>query len=234
MLTVHDLHVSYRGAPVLERCSAEFVEGAVHGIVGRNGAGKTTLMEALFGFIRSSSGTALFRGKPLAQNQIGYLPTENFFYSFMTGLEYLQIVAGGGPMEAAGKWAEIFEVPLDRYVDHYSAGMKKKLALLGVVMLGRPVLLLDEPMNRLDLQSNLLLGNLLRELATRGTTVLVSSHVFESLTAVSDKVHLLSGGRVERSFERHEFDSLRGSLSDVEAEARLNDLRTLLDAVPGS
>ncbi|HEX8905650.1 MAG TPA: AAA family ATPase, partial [Longimicrobiaceae bacterium] len=131
-----------------------------------------------------------------------------------TGREYLAVfrtAAGGFNVD---EWNAVFELPLERLVETYSLGMRKKLALMGVLSLGRPVLMFDEPYNSLDLETNQVLGRLLRALAAAGKTVLVTSHVLGTLTEACDHIYLLAAHRLARSFGPHEFGGLGEHLLD--------------------
>lgn len=235
MLSIERLTVAYdAGAPVLNGLELHVPAGQVHGLVGRNGAGKTTLLAAIYGFIPGDDGTIRVRGEPPSPRSMAYLPTENHFYPMITGREYLWVFDDGKRAEAGRAfdvdgWAELLELPLDRYVDAYSTGMKKKLALLGVLALDRPLLLLDEPMNHLDLESNLLLGRLLRALADAGRAILVTSHVLESLTGACDAIHVLDRGGLAHSVPREEFDELERRLVGEGLEERVARMRGLLE-----
>jgi ABC-2 type transport system ATP-binding protein len=227
-LTIERLVVGYGPHVVLSELDLVLRGGTVHGLVGRNGAGKTTLLETLAGFLRPRSGAVKLDGPSPTLRDVGYLPMESYFYPRITGREYLSLFRGEGARFDADAWGSVFELPLDRFVDDYSAGMRKKLALLGVLSLGRPVLILDEPANGLDLESNLVLGALLRELAAAGRAVLVTSHVLESLTAVCDEIHLLDGGRIVHRATRSDFPALAGHLLTAESEAKLARMRSLV------
>jgi ABC-2 type transport system ATP-binding protein len=227
-LSVERLAVGYGSRLVLSELDLVLSGGTVHGLVGRNGAGKTTLLETLAGFLRPRSGSVTLDGRAPTRRDVGYLPMETYFYPRITGREYLGLFRGERARFDADAWASLFDLPLDAFVDGYSAGMAKKLALIGVLSLGRPVLLLDEPANGLDLESNLVLGALLRELASAGHAVLVTSHVLESLTAVCDEIHLLEGGRVAHRATRSDFHALATRLLTAESEAKLARMRSLV------
>jgi ABC-2 type transport system ATP-binding protein len=208
MLSIDSLEVRYGAAAVLRGLSLELEPGQVHGLMGRNGEGKTTLLDAVFGMAHVSAGSIHLRGAPIRSCDVGYLQTNDFFYPRITGREYLQIFQAHQPAFEIEAWSQILELPLDRLVDHYSAGMQKKLAFLGILSLDRPVLLLDEPFNSLDLESNHLLGRLLRMLAAGGKTILLTSHILESLTRSCDRIHLLASGVVAGTFRPAEFERL--------------------------
>ena len=230
MLTVESLSVRFGRAQALVDLSVALEAAAVHGIVGRNGAGKTTLLEAIYGFVEFEGRIRVGGREPHARD-IAYVPTVDRFFPRITGREYLSVFRGRRRGFDPDAWAELFDLPLDRYVDAYSTGMGKKLALLGALSLGRSILMLDEPGNHLDVESNLMLGRLLRVLADEGRTVLVTSHVLESLTGVCDHIHVLAEGRLARSLEREEFDELEGELVRGTARPPIDRIRTLVRAL---
>jgi len=228
MISIEGVTVRYGSTPVLAGVELAAAEGRVHGLVGRNGAGKTTLLDTLYGFVRPASGTIRFRGEPLRRRHVGYLPAESHFYPGITGREYLGVFRSGGRGFDVEAWSRVFELPLDRLVETYSLGMRKKLALLGVLALARPVLILDEPFNGLDLETNQLLLRLLRELADAGSTILVTSHVLGSLTGGCGEIHLLSAGRITRSFLPPDFGSIEEALLDRETLGKLASIERLV------
>jgi ABC-2 type transport system ATP-binding protein len=232
-LALRGVRAGYAGTPVLESVDLAFAPGLVHGLVGRNGAGKTTLLDVIAGFLPPMAGAVTMHGRPLGSEDVAYLPTELHFYPRITGREYLAVFRAAPPSASpfdADGWAAVFDVPLDRHVDAYSAGMRRKLALLGALALDRPVLLLDEPANALDIEANQLLGRVLRSLAARGRTVIVTSHVLESLTATCDRVHLLARGVIHASYRPEEFHALAGDLLSDSVERRLASVDALLGA----
>jgi ABC-2 type transport system ATP-binding protein len=226
MLSIEGLVVRRGSAEVLRGVDLPLEPGRVHGLVGRNGAGKTTLLDALYGFVPAAAGAVRFGARPALPTDIGYLTAENVFYPRITGREYLALFAAARTFDVQG-WGALFELPLDRPVDAYSTGMKKKLALLGILSLGRPVLALDEPFNGLDLETNRLLARLLAMLAEEGRTVLLTSHVLESLTSTCHRIHLLDAGRIAARYAAADFPRLEADLARGDA-ARLDQLRGLL------
>lgn len=211
MLTVKDLQLSYGVKPVLRGLSASFTEGCIHGLVGLNGSGKTTLFHALYGLKRARGGTIMRDGRPLPRRQLALLETENYFYSGITGREYLGLFRAPGPF-ALETWQELFRLPLDELISTYSTGMKKKLALTGVLKCDKDILLLDEPFNGVDLETGRIIGMVLRRLREKGRTVLVSSHVLETLTGLADYVHFLEDGVLNKTYGAGEMGGLERDL----------------------
>lgn len=204
MITIDKLSVSYRaGEYVLDSLSLDLPARAIHGIVGLNGAGKTTLFDTLFGLKRAQQGTVSYNGHPLTKKDTAYLPVENFFYPNITGAEYLSLFyAPGFDREA---WNALFGLPLNRLIDEYSTGMKKKLALLGIIEQDKPVLILDEPFNGLDMEMCRVVHLILLQLKAAGKTLIVSSHILESLTGLCDYIHYLQNGRIKCSQPKERF-----------------------------
>src|SRR5690606_1140889 len=117
------------------------------------GSGKTTLLSSLYGLKIPDSGSLTYWEKPLRRSDIGYLETSNFFYSRITGMEYLQLFTINNPAFSIDGWNKLFELPLNQFIENYSTGMKKKLAFLGIIALNKPVLILDEPFNGIDMET---------------------------------------------------------------------------------
>jgi ABC-2 type transport system ATP-binding protein len=158
MIAIENLSVSYGNHRVLENLSVVLPLHSVHGLVGMNGAGKTTLLNTMAGFIKPGSGTIQMKGIPLKRTDISFLETENFFYSNITGREYLGLFKSPPDVAGIDEWNRIFMLPLDQLIGSYSSGMKRKLALAGVLRQEKPVVILDEPFNGLDLESSRLLS----------------------------------------------------------------------------
>lgn len=209
------LTVAYGRQEVLKALDMRVDAGRICGLIGPNGAGKTTLLDALYGLVRVEDGKMNWNGRPLSRNDIGYLEAENYFYPMITGREYLELFRLQNPAFDLERWSDVFDLPLDQIIDAYSMGMKKKLALLGVLCLDRPILVLDEPFNHLDLESNQILQSVLRKLAASGRTILLTSHILASLTDICDDIRFLLDGRMEALFAREEFGGINGWLESV-------------------
>ncbi|MFV0584236.1 MAG: ATP-binding cassette domain-containing protein [Parabacteroides gordonii] len=210
MLTIRNLQVEYKKQSlILKGITLSMESGKIHGIVGLNGAGKTTLLNTLYGFIRPVKGSILYNDNPLHRRDIAYLEAENYFYPYMTGREYLDLFPAGKNGFQVDNWQKLFNIPLNDITENYSTGMKKKLALLGVLKPDKPILILDEPFNGLDLESAHILTLILQQLREKGKTVLVTSHVFETLTSGCDYIHHINNGMIEQSYSKEQFGMLK-------------------------
>lgn len=202
MIDINQLNVSYGNNVVLNNLSAQFANGKTNGILGVNGAGKSTFFNTVYGTKKANSGEVIMDGIPLNKREVGFLQTENYFYPLMKGKEYLQLVA---PKKDYQKWNDIFQLPLDEFVEDYSTGMKKKIAFMGLILLDRKVYILDEPFNGVDIQSNEILIRIIQSLKEKGKCILISSHILSSLLVVSDVIYRLQDGQFDPPIQREQF-----------------------------
>lgn len=215
MISIKDLTISYDGRlKVIDSLNLSLVRNNIHGIVGLNGAGKTTLLNSIYGLIKRNSGEVSCDGSNINKKDISYLVTENFFYSNITAKEYLSLFKN--PLFDLDKWNELFSLPLNNIIDSYSTGMKKKLALLGVLKQDKSIMILDEPFNGLDIETCRIIRSILLRLKDRGKTIIITSHIIETLTNLCDIIHYLENGKIKYSkdkidfveFERKLFESI--------------------------
>lgn len=212
MVEINKLQVTYGANEVLKGIDLTCLPAEIHGILGMNGAGKTTLFRTLYGFKDKKSGTCQLDGAPLSNKAISFLETSPFFYSYMKGKEYLEIIALRNKDFDIEKWNRLFDLPLDDLIETYSTGMKKKLAFLGIISLDRPVMILDEPFSGVDVESNEKIFQILERLKKQGKIILLSSHILESFTGVCDKISVLKAGLIENTYVKPEFASLEQKL----------------------
>jgi ABC-2 type transport system ATP-binding protein len=231
MLEVIDLHKAYGHHEVLRGVSLAVRPGTIHGLIGANGAGKTTLINCLYGLEIGFTGTVRAGDRGQAVREItGLVPYEPYFYPRFTGREYVEfcLQARRRPVPDLRGWNQVLELPLDQYADEYSAGMKKKLALLAVLVQDFEYLILDEPFNGLDLEANLLLKEVLKRLRDRGTGLLLTSHILGTLIEVADEATVLVGGKVQRQYQAAEFGTLETDLLAALHGEKLGYLQALL------
>jgi ABC-2 type transport system ATP-binding protein len=178
--------------------------GAVTGFLGPNGSGKTTTLRMILGLVAPTAGEARINGAPFAAlpqpaRVVGAVLEAQGFHPARTGRRHLLACAAAiGVPDAAvdvGLGAVGLLDAADRAVGGYSLGMKQRLAL-AVAMLGEPqVLILDEPGNGLDPEGIAWMRSFLRGFATRGGTVLVSSHLLGEIEQTADHLVVVNRGR---------------------------------------
>lgn len=206
MLEIKSISVSFKDKNVLQNLNLEIEEGIILGILGKNGAGKTTLFESLYQS-QKYSGEILWQNQKLLRQNISYLETENYFYPYITGKEYLSYFSKD-KLPKTIELAEKFQLPLNKYVQYYSSGMKKKLALIGMLMLDKPINILDEPFNGVDFEGVHLLYDIIRELKQSNKMVMISSHIIETLFHTCDRIVTLENGFISNIFEKSDFEKL--------------------------
>ncbi|OCK51004.1 ABC transporter [Chryseobacterium sp. CBo1] len=207
MLEIRNLSVSFKDKNVLQDLNLKIEEGKILGILGKNGAGKTTFFESLYQS-QKYNGEILWQNKKILRENISYLETENYFYPYITGREYLSYFSKEKLVKTI-ELAEKFQLPLDKYVQYYSSGMKKKLALIGMLMLDKPINILDEPFNGVDFEGVHLLYDIILELKQNNKTVIISSHIIETLFHTCDRIVTLENGKISNIFEKDSFEELK-------------------------
>lgn len=221
---VFQLTKSFGTDEVLKGIDLNFQTGQVYGLVGQNGAGKTTLFNCLAG-LETHGGNVIAEGGRL-KDRLGFLQTEPYFPSRLTGREYLRLFckARGVPDEGLDT-QNVFDLPLDRYAQQYSTGMKKKLGLLAVLLQRNEFFILDEPFNGVDIHSALLITEIIQRLKNEKKTVLISSHIFSTLKDTCDIIHVLDGGNITEIIGKDDFERLERDMAAFAIGNRLDALR---------
>ncbi len=210
MLEVRGLTKYYRTTAVVNDVSFELRPGEVTGYLGPNGSGKSTTVKMMTGLVEPSAGKIYFEGREIREDltgfrrRLGYVPEEAILYSYLTGLEYLQLIGRlrGLPEAAVDRKAnqllELFSLAPHRHapISAYSKGMKQRVLISAALLHDPDVLILDEPLSGIDVTSALLFKHLLAELAAAGKTILYISHVLEVVEKVCARVIILHRGRI--------------------------------------
>ncbi|MFM9949631.1 MAG: ATP-binding cassette domain-containing protein [Saprospiraceae bacterium] len=223
MIRIENLNKNYGHKQVLKNINLCFDRAMVYGIVGQNGAGKTTLFRCLAG-LESYDG-AIISDFEILKNHLGLLMTEPFFFSKITGREYIQLLCNARKVDPDNMdERNIFELPLGQYASTYSTGMKKKLALTAILMQENDCFILDEPFNGVDIQSNMIIAEIIHKLKELGKTVIISSHIFSTLSDTCDEIHLLKDGEFLRKAEKQEFSSLEAEMKKLTIGSKIEKL----------
>ena len=208
----------YGDRAVVDEVSLSVRRGEVYGFLGPNGAGKTTTIRMLLGLVKPTSGSAEVLGEapgsPEALLRVGSLIEGPGFYPYLSGRDNLRVQAarrgvGGAQVEAALHQVELVGAAGEKF-RRYSLGMKQRLGV-AAALLGKPELLvLDEPTNGLDPAGMADMRDLVRGLAARGQTVLLSSHLLGEVEEICDRVGVISRGRLvaESTVEQLRGDSV--------------------------
>jgi ABC-2 type transport system ATP-binding protein len=212
MIQINNLSISFEQKLVLDQLNATFQMPQIIGIAGLNGAGKSTFFNTLAGLIKCNTDEITLQHLPLNFNTIGYLETNNFFYSNITGNEYLNIFKSSNVQFQLETLQVYFKLPLDDLIETYSTGMKKKLALLGMLKQDKAIYLFDEPFNGLDLESNKILEWIITGLFNKGKTIFISSHIIDPLLSICHQICYLENGKFTQTFYKKDFSKVEEAI----------------------
>ena len=203
IVEVQNVTKRYAKHLALDDISLSVKEGVVYGLLGPNGAGKTTLIRILNQITMPDSGSVLFKGHPICEDDvklIGYLPEERGLYKKMKAGEqaiYLARLKGMSKNDAIKRLREKFKQYdiLDwwnRPVEELSKGMQQKMQFITTILHKPPFLILDEPFSGFDpINANLLKEEILN-LKAEGTTIILSSHNMASVEEICDEIALIN------------------------------------------
>jgi ABC-2 type transport system ATP-binding protein len=223
MIDIIDLSKNFGSKQVLKNIHASFAPGHVYGIVGENGAGKTTLFRCMAG-LEQYEGRINSNFAPL-KNHLGLLQTEPFFFPKITGREYIRLLCNARKKKILNiDDKNIFDLPLDQYAVTYSTGMKKKLTLTAVLLQENRYFIFDEPFNGVDIHSNIIIVDLIRKLKELGKTIIISSHIFSTLSNTCDEIRLLREGIFVENVGRENFDRLENEMREFTVGNKIEKL----------
>lgn len=183
-------------------------EGEIYGFIGPNGAGKSTTIRTLLGLIHPTSGSARVLGQDIAtsgpqiRQEVGYLPSEVFYYDDMRAIDLLRYsLSFYGKKGKAGErrireLAELFDLGLKRKIDDLSYGNRKKVGIIQGLAHEPRLIILDEPTGGLDPLIQQQFFHLLREENAKGATVLFSSHILSEVQRLCERVAIIKEGAI--------------------------------------
>ncbi|ECL0019003.1 ABC transporter ATP-binding protein [Listeria monocytogenes] len=191
---------------IVHDISFDIHKGEVFGLLGPNGAGKTTIIRSIVGLIRRSEGTVFINGKNVdteykaAISEVGAIIENPEFYMYMSGWANLKQFARMSQKNITDEHIrEIVELVkltgvIDQKVKTYSLGMRQRLGVAQALIHSPALLILDEPTNGLDPQGMAEFRTLIRDLATKGTSVLISSHLLSEIQQITDRFAIINKG----------------------------------------
>jgi ABC-2 type transport system ATP-binding protein len=210
LLELQNLSRSYRGIPAIQNVSFKVGAGEIVGYLGPNGSGKSTTVKIITGLLQPNEGRVLFQGKNIRDDlagfraTLGYVPEEAHIYTYLSGLEYLQLVGRLRGMEeklieAKGSiLLRLLDLESWRHspISSYSKGMKQRVLIAAALMHDPLLLVFDEPLSGLDVVTSRLFKDLLKELAGQGKAILYISHVLEVVEQICDRVVVIARGKL--------------------------------------
>ena len=197
----------------LDDLSLTVAQGGVYAFLGPNGAGKTTTIKLLLGLMRPDAGKIQLLGRPLggrqALSKVGFLPEQPRLYGYLTGQEFLDLVArlfGLPSPERQKRIADLAQrvglaVRIGEPIRGYSRGMVQRLGLAQALINDPDLVILDEPMASLDPVGRKDFRDLILNLKAAGKTVFFSSHILSDAEHIADRIGMLNGGKLVREGE---------------------------------
>jgi len=237
-ISVSGLRKTFGRTVALDGLDLEVTTGEVHGFLGPNGAGKSTTIRVLLGLLRADAGAVrLLEGDPwrdaaTLHRRLAYVPGEVNLWPNLTGGEVIDLLGrlrGSHDPRRRADLLERFELDPTKKTRSYSKGNRQKVALVAALAADVELLLLDEPTSGLDPLMEAVFQECIREEATAGRTVLLSSHILAEVEALCDRVSIVRSGRTVQHGTLAELRHL--TRTTVIAETRLH--ADGLTAVPG-
>lgn len=213
LLQVDNVRTYIGHTEIVKKATFDIKQGEIVGLVGPNGAGKTTIMKTILGLTKFTGKIAVDNEQVTENNhvalaKVGALIEHPAIYPFLTGQENLELYAHSKD--------DIVQVvaalQMDSYIKQkskgYSLGMKQKLGI-AIALLNKPdLVILDEPMNGLDIEATIKVRQLIKSYADHGTAFLISSHILSELQKVMTRVVLISAGKIILSQDINSFEAI--------------------------
>ena len=230
VIEIKDLYKSYGKKDVLRGLNLNIKKGEVFGFIGKNGVGKSTTIDCMVGLKEADSGDIILNGydiltQPIeAKTQFGYVPSEPVTYEMMSGNEYLQFVASAYNMIQTSfennynfllKKLGMSPSDMNRKIREYSHGMQQKVCLMASLIHNPKIWILDEPTVGLDIMVYEVLLKMIKDYASNGKTVFITSHNIDLVARVCDRVAIINDGKVSELIDFNEEPTKRRDLSRI-------------------
>jgi ABC-2 type transport system ATP-binding protein len=220
MIRVTNLTVRYPEVDAVKNLSIDFKEGIIYGLVGPNGAGKSSFIKALVGLLVEYEGDIYFDETSRSKDPhhikslFGYAPEDPDLYPYLTGNEYLHMIADIRQINAKSQISRIrtdfgLDDVFDDLIQRYSHGMRQKISF-ATALIGEPKnLILDEALNGFDPISQHNAKKLLLKLAQQGHTILLSSHILELVENWCQEIIILNEGRILAEYTQKQIEEIK-------------------------
>jgi ABC-2 type transport system ATP-binding protein len=240
-LEARDLSKRYSAVMAVRDISLEIRAGEILGVLGPNGAGKSTIVKMVTGLLEPTRGAVLFHGEPIGRDlaafkrRMGYVPEQPDLYGFLTGWEYLDLVATlrGLDRRSFREKASAMLQALTLYssrdvpIGSYSKGMRQRIVLIAALMHDPELLVLDEPFSGLDVTSALVVRRVFAKLAGEGKAVFFSSPVLEQADKLCSHLVVLKNGAV---VGKGSMEAMHAGFAGLGLEAGFMQLTEQVDA----
>lgn len=210
MIELKNIQKLYGEKEALKGLTLNIREGEIFGFLGHNGAGKSTTIKSLVSIIEPTAGEILIDGQNIREHRqeikqkIGYVPDTPDLFLQLTANEYWNLIAAAFSLTEAQKNAQLdrfarlfdFEGQGENLMESFSHGMRQKAVIIGALLSDPDIWILDEPMQGLDPQASFDLKELMKEHASKGKTVIFSTHVLDTAQQLCDELAILKHGEL--------------------------------------
>lgn len=238
VLSITGLTKSYGSLKALDDLHLEIQEGQVFGILGPNGSGKTTTLGIILDVLHADQGEYRWFGKSAHadhRKRIGAILEEPIFYPYLNAVDNLKITAAikdikTDKIDGVLKTVDLLDRKRDKFKT-YSYGMRQRLAIAGALLSDPEVLILDEPTNGLDPQGIAEIRALILQIAARGITIIMASHMLDEVQKVCSHVAILQKGKKIATGSVEEV--LQDKKTIVVGAEDIQELQQALQKIPG-
>jgi len=210
MIEIIDIKKSFKQQEVLKGVSLTIEKGTIQTLLGANGAGKTTLINIVSGLMKSNGGEIKIDDEIITiesykhRSKVGYVFEEPVYVEKFTAREQLEFLGKMFKIEKTvlnqriNELLNFFELPNDKkkYIESYSKGMKSKVSLAMALLHNPKYLILDEPFDGIDFVSVQNISKLLRQMASNGVAISITSHQYDVIADMGTKFALLKDGQI--------------------------------------
>ena len=205
VIETSNLVKKYGKFKALDNASFSVKKGEIHGFLGPNGAGKSTTIRILLGFIEKSGGEALiwgesvYKGNTSQRKRIGYLPSDISYPINMTGeqvIDFAMSVRGVNETTRKQKLAKMLDIDLSKKIKELSKGMRQKIGIIQAIIHEPELIILDEPTTGLDPLMQNIFNELMIEEQSKGSTILMPSHILNDVELICDRVTMIRKGTI--------------------------------------
>ena len=205
-IDINHLTKDYGNGQGIFDVSLEIEKGEIYGFVGINGAGKTTTIRHMMGFLKPDEGSITINGLDATKNSaevkryVSYIPGEINFPGSTSGEEFLKdqiYLSGRGSLERAKELSNLLQLDISANVRSMSKGMKQKTAIVSAFASDADILIMDEPTTGLDPLMRDIFLDLLKQEKKQGKTIFMSSHIFQEVEEVCNRVAVIREGKID-------------------------------------
>jgi ABC-2 type transport system ATP-binding protein len=227
VLQIKNIVKKFGSFTVIDGINLHVKKGELYGFLGQNGAGKTTTIKMIAGIYAPTFGHILVNGIDISQNptqaklHIGYVPDQPYLYDKLTGREFLYFSGGLYNLDKKAIQNKIDELVdvlkieswIDKRTEEYSQGMKQRITIASALLHEPKLIILDEPMVGLDPQSAVLVKKILKQKASEGSSVFVSTHSLPFAEEICSRIGIIKQGKMIYEDKREAIESIKASLN---------------------